>query len=218
MHRVTLSNSVRTANRLSRLTSLSKSLENGRSGVLASNQQSAALLQPATRLLTSTTPPSASAVAARVAQEPFLNGSSSVYVEEMYNAWLEDPKSVHKSWDVFFRNATNDAAPGAAHQKPPSLFPFAGSVGVSGAGSAVGFSQPRAVTSDSAHQDIHDHLSVQAIIRSYQVCYSFVFLLFTLLRSHMKVPAICLIIYVYEMFVFSYLFLDSFHFSLNTFP
>lgn len=28
--------------------------------------------------------------------EPFLNGSSSIYVEEMYNSWLEDPKSVHK--------------------------------------------------------------------------------------------------------------------------
>lgn len=29
------------------------------------------------------------------AAEPFLNGSSSAYVEEMYNAWLADPKSVH---------------------------------------------------------------------------------------------------------------------------
>jgi 2-oxoglutarate dehydrogenase E1 component len=31
----------------------------------------------------------------RVATEPFLNGSSSSYVEEMYNAWLQDPHSVH---------------------------------------------------------------------------------------------------------------------------
>lgn len=29
------------------------------------------------------------------AQEPFLNGSSSQYVEDMYNAWLADPASVH---------------------------------------------------------------------------------------------------------------------------
>lgn len=29
------------------------------------------------------------------ATEPFLNGSSSSYVEEMYNAWLQDPNSVH---------------------------------------------------------------------------------------------------------------------------
>ena len=33
---------------------------------------------------------------APVASEPFLNGTSSNYVEEMYFAWMEDPKSVHK--------------------------------------------------------------------------------------------------------------------------
>lgn len=31
----------------------------------------------------------------QVGAEPFLNGNSSKYVEEMYNAWLEDSKSVH---------------------------------------------------------------------------------------------------------------------------
>lgn len=30
-----------------------------------------------------------------VSQEPFLNGTSSTYVEDMYNAWLADPNSVH---------------------------------------------------------------------------------------------------------------------------
>lgn len=34
--------------------------------------------------------------AAVVAKEPFLNGSSSNYVEDMYASWLENPKSVHK--------------------------------------------------------------------------------------------------------------------------
>uniref|UniRef100_A0A8B9KVV7 2-oxoglutarate dehydrogenase complex component E1 n=1 Tax=Astyanax mexicanus TaxID=7994 RepID=A0A8B9KVV7_ASTMX len=33
---------------------------------------------------------------APVAAEPFLNGTSSNYVEEMYYSWLENPKSVHK--------------------------------------------------------------------------------------------------------------------------
>lgn len=28
--------------------------------------------------------------------EPFLSGSNSNYVEEMYYAWLENPESVHK--------------------------------------------------------------------------------------------------------------------------
>lgn len=31
-----------------------------------------------------------------LASEPFLNGTSSNYVEEMYYTWLENPKSVHK--------------------------------------------------------------------------------------------------------------------------
>lgn len=30
------------------------------------------------------------------ASEPFLNGTSSNYLEEMYFAWLDDPKNVHK--------------------------------------------------------------------------------------------------------------------------
>ena len=34
--------------------------------------------------------------AAAVAAEPFINGTSSTYVEEMYDSWKADPKSVHK--------------------------------------------------------------------------------------------------------------------------
>ena len=36
-------------------------------------------------------------------QESFLSGSSGTYVEEMYEAWSYDPKSVHASWDAYFR-------------------------------------------------------------------------------------------------------------------
>lgn len=36
-----------------------------------------------------------------VAAEPFLNGTSSNYVEEMYYAWLENPRNVHKVTYVF---------------------------------------------------------------------------------------------------------------------
>lgn len=39
--------------------------------------------------------------------EPFLDGTSSSYVEEMYNSWLRDPASVHTvrkhGMPVFFR-------------------------------------------------------------------------------------------------------------------
>ena len=53
----------------------------------------------------------------RVDQESsinFLNGSSTTYIEEMYQAWKADPKSVHKSWDVYFR--TNSVS-----NPPPTL-------------------------------------------------------------------------------------------------
>ena len=36
------------------------------------------------------------ATAAAAKAESFLNGGNSLYVEEMYESWLEDPKSVHK--------------------------------------------------------------------------------------------------------------------------
>lgn len=37
------------------------------------------------------------------AAEPFLNGSSGQYVEDMYNAWLADPSSVH-AVSIFFKS------------------------------------------------------------------------------------------------------------------
>ncbi|XP_043472209.1 2-oxoglutarate dehydrogenase-like, mitochondrial isoform X3 [Leptopilina heterotoma] len=103
----------------------------------------------------------------RVATEPFLNGSSSSYVEEMYNAWLQDPSSVHVSWDSFFRNSTAGAAPGMAYQAPPSLAPSynqipLGSLLPLGGGSQIGQVPVN-------EKIIDDHLAVQAIIRSYQI-------------------------------------------------
>uniref|UniRef100_A0A4W6F263 2-oxoglutarate dehydrogenase complex component E1 n=1 Tax=Lates calcarifer TaxID=8187 RepID=A0A4W6F263_LATCA len=104
--------------------------------------------QPARRLNTS------------VAAEPFLNGTSSNYVEEMYYAWLENPRNVHKSWDIFFRNANAGAPPGAAYQSPP---PFAGtSQGLASVQALVG-AQP------NVEKLVEDHLAVQSLIRAYQV-------------------------------------------------
>uniref|UniRef100_A0A3Q2R2X4 2-oxoglutarate dehydrogenase complex component E1 n=1 Tax=Fundulus heteroclitus TaxID=8078 RepID=A0A3Q2R2X4_FUNHE len=97
---------------------------------------------------------------ASVAAEPFLNGTSSNYVEEMYYAWLEDPKTVHKSWDIFFRNANAGVPPGAAYQSPPLL--TAPSDGVSGVQALVG-AQP------NVEKLVKDHLAVQSLIRAYQL-------------------------------------------------
>ncbi|XP_020278096.1 2-oxoglutarate dehydrogenase, mitochondrial isoform X3 [Pseudomyrmex gracilis] len=103
----------------------------------------------------------------RVATEPFLNGSTSSYVEEMYNAWLQDPTSVHVSWDSFFRNSTAGAAPGLAYQAPPSLAPSYNQVPLGallplGGGTQIG-------QAPINEKIIDDHLAVQAIIRSYQI-------------------------------------------------
>ncbi|XP_015248814.1 PREDICTED: 2-oxoglutarate dehydrogenase, mitochondrial-like [Cyprinodon variegatus] len=94
------------------------------------------------------------------AAEPFLNGTSSNYVEEMYYAWLENPKNVHKSWDVFFRNANAGVPPGAAYQRPPATIPS--SDGMTVVQGLVG-AQP------NVEKLVKDHLAVQSLIRAYQV-------------------------------------------------
>ncbi|XP_029159537.1 2-oxoglutarate dehydrogenase, mitochondrial isoform X5 [Nylanderia fulva] len=101
-----------------------------------------------------------------VTTEPFLNGSTSSYVENMYNAWLQDPHSVHISWDSFFRNSTAGAAPGLAYQAPPSLAPSYNQVPL-GALLPLG-GGPQLGQAPVNEKIIDDHLAVQAIIRSYQ--------------------------------------------------
>jgi 2-oxoglutarate dehydrogenase E1 component len=41
----------------------------------------------------------------------FLTGANNAYLEEMYAAWQEDPRSVHKSWDVYFRTGQSAHIP-----------------------------------------------------------------------------------------------------------
>ncbi|KAJ6658656.1 hypothetical protein lerEdw1_019816 [Lerista edwardsae] len=97
---------------------------------------------------------------APVAAEPFLSGTSSNYVEEMYYAWLENPKSVHKSWDIFFRNANAGAAPGTAYQSPPPL---------STSLSTLTHAQSLVQAQPNVDKLVEDHLAVQSLIRAYQV-------------------------------------------------
>merc|ERR1719423_267764 len=82
-------------------------------GVSAGGGSRGAALQ-SVRALSAPPPPKAALV-----EEPFLNGSSSVYIESMYESWQRDPASVHASWDAFFRSAHHGAGPGSAYQTPP---------------------------------------------------------------------------------------------------
>ncbi|CAH2321312.1 2-oxoglutarate dehydrogenase-like, mitochondrial [Pelobates cultripes] len=94
-------------------------------------------------------------------KEPFLSGTNSSYVEEMYYAWLENPKSVHKSWDVFFRNTDAEAALGDVRHMP-SL--------VDGDNKAPLIrSQGLAMAPAKAEKIVADHLAVQSLIRAYQI-------------------------------------------------
>ncbi|XP_022173086.1 2-oxoglutarate dehydrogenase, mitochondrial isoform X2 [Myzus persicae] len=103
-----------------------------------------------------------------VNQEQFLNGTSASYIEDMYNAWLADPKSVNVSWDTFFKNCDAGAQPGAAYQAPPSLAP-PGKNEVLLSSLLPGGQSAAAIGGGFSEKLIDDHLAVQAIIRSYQV-------------------------------------------------
>ncbi|XP_050423126.1 2-oxoglutarate dehydrogenase complex component E1 isoform X5 [Adelges cooleyi] len=101
-------------------------------------------------------------------QEQFLNGTSASYIEDMYNAWLADPKSVNVSWDAFFKNCAAGAPPGRAYQAPPTLAP-PGRNEVLLSNLLPSVQNTAAVGGAYNEKMIDDHLAVQAIIRSYQV-------------------------------------------------
>ena len=126
--------------------------------------------------------------------QEFLNGSNSNYIEEMYDAWQRDPKSVHKSWDVYFRS-------GAQPQVPPTL--GQGAAVPTGAGAAAGgtgglniqqliqliqqvsqgqqaggggvrsmanaYASATLVAMSPEEKLVEDHLKLYAMIRAYQI-------------------------------------------------
>ena len=49
----------------------------------------------------------------------FANGTSAVYVDQMYEMWKEDPNSVHASWRAYFSGVDSNVE--EPYQPPPSL-------------------------------------------------------------------------------------------------
>ncbi|EFA82517.1 2-oxoglutarate dehydrogenase [Heterostelium album PN500] len=95
--------------------------------------------------------------------ETFLDGTSLVYVEDMYSAWKKDPSSVHKSWASFFQSADFDAPAGEAYMSPPTLQT-----------SAPTAAQPTAATSTTAGgsanlKQVSESMRLLLLIRAYQV-------------------------------------------------
>eukprot|EP01134_Creolimax_fragrantissima_P007928 CFRG7928T1 len=87
--------------------------------------------------------------------ESFLNGSNSIYMDEMYSAWKEDANSVHKSWDAYFKGIDSGVDMSAAFAAPPGI------VGTKGVAAPSSLS--------SASSGFEDHLAVQSLVRGFQV-------------------------------------------------
>uniref|UniRef100_A0A8C8ZCK1 2-oxoglutarate dehydrogenase-like, mitochondrial n=1 Tax=Prolemur simus TaxID=1328070 RepID=A0A8C8ZCK1_PROSS len=81
-------------------------------------------------------------------------GGGASYMEEMYFAWLENPRSVHKSWDSFFQKASEEASSGSAQPQPLSV---------------VHESRPVVSSRTKTSKLVEDHLAVQSLIRAYQI-------------------------------------------------
>lgn len=87
--------------------------------------------------------------------ESFISGTGGAYVEELFEQWEADPKSVHKSWQVFFSNLHNDAEPGGANVLPPAL--------------SGGADPAMDVITDPIAAAASDHMKLLLLVRAYQV-------------------------------------------------
>ena len=64
--------------------------------------------------------------------ETFLNGTSSLYAEQMYEMYLEDPSSVQESWRVYFENEEKQIPFDRNHFSKPTSVPGIRSAAVAG--------------------------------------------------------------------------------------
>lgn len=133
--------------------------------------------QPAT-----TPPPQSDTTTTTNKAENFLNGSSAVYIDEIYASWLADPKSVHKSWDIYFRTNSVQTPPtlglsssSAAHSQQPvaaaadlnTLVKLLQQQVLSPPSNK--YSSSSLVPSSPEEKLVEDHLKLYALIRSYQI-------------------------------------------------
>ncbi|KAH3669270.1 hypothetical protein OGAPHI_001391 [Ogataea philodendri] len=91
--------------------------------------------------------------------DSFLQTNNANYIDEMYEAWTHDPKSVHVSWDAYFRNMNGNKPASSAYIAPPTLIPQPeGGI-------------PNLVPSGSGNvsEGILVHLKAQLLVRAYQV-------------------------------------------------
>ncbi|PWN42865.1 putative KGD1-alpha-ketoglutarate dehydrogenase [Ceraceosorus guamensis] len=93
------------------------------------------------------------------ASDSFMHTNNAYYVEEMRRLWEEDPKSVHSSWDVYFRGIEMGIKSEGAFRPPPTLMPLP-------------VDAPPIDTSSlsqGGESHVDDHLKLQLLVRAYQV-------------------------------------------------
>ncbi|KAJ2355769.1 2-oxoglutarate dehydrogenase E1 component, partial [Coemansia sp. RSA 2610] len=93
--------------------------------------------------------------------ESFLSGNVTPYIEQMYEAYIRDPESVHASWRAYFKNVDSGMKPGKAFQAAPNLIAATAINPASDAASHLSGLQ--------GSPEIVDHLKVQLMARAYQV-------------------------------------------------
>ena len=106
--------------------------------------------------------------------ETFLNGPSSQYIEDMYAAWLEDPKSVHVSWQIYFKNLL--AGGKNAFVVPPTIVPPPSQI--TGGMSVMG-PEVNEMAAAVPSTEVLEHMKVQLMVRAFQVSFKSIYLLHT---------------------------------------
>jgi 2-oxoglutarate dehydrogenase E1 component len=93
--------------------------------------------------------------------DSFLSGNTANYVDEMYLQWKDDPKSVHVSWQVYFKNMESGDMPmSQAFTPPPTIVP--------NPAGGVAFTMPGVGMAAGEGSDVTNHLKVQLLVRAYQ--------------------------------------------------
>lgn len=92
-------------------------------------------------------------------QDTFLQANNASYIDEMYEAWSKDPKSVHISWDAYFKNLNGSKPASVAYQAPPTIIP-----------NPLGsLSMVPDTNTQIAGEDVMTHLKTQLLVRAYEV-------------------------------------------------
>lgn len=95
------------------------------------------------------------------APDVFLQSTNANYIDEMYDAWKQDPSSVHVSWQSYFKNMDAGAPAASAFTAPPTIVPTPSG--------GVHSHMPAGSPGAGAGNGIIDHLKVQLLVRAYQV-------------------------------------------------